>query len=359
MKVCVIKIGARISLDSKSTSGGTGEALSVIKILTEAGIDVDVYTKILKNDPESKEFKLYDILTDYNKINERNYDALICINGNVNYFGGQDSPADTLCFNMINNFKGKVFYILCDPNILLKDPWTSIAKKDWSSKYKEEDIRITRDDITYISQPRNIKLLSALVNKRTNIKIKDFVHFPFEKFVYLTMNDEPAVTNYEYDLLYGGTFRTGKREEDMIKFYFGYPDDIKVQMFGKIKESDFKKNKENLSYPMFDKAVPYTKFNEKMRTGLSTIIIGDPLYKDLDDIAQRVYESILCGNIVFIDKSYDKNKIVFDDEFLSTFSYVSNRKDVIRKIKKAKREPKRRKINKKNSSITKRLYKIQ
>jgi len=344
MKVCVIKIGARISLDSKSTSGGTGEALSIIKILTEAGIDVDVYTKVLKNDPVSTEFITYDILTQYNQINNRNYDALICVNGNINFFGGQDSPSDTLCYHVINNFSGKVFYVLCDPNILLKDPWDSICKKEWCGNYNEKDIRITRNDIIYISQPRNVKLLKSHIIKKTKIDIADVIHFPFEKFVYLTMKDESPVLNYDYDLIYGGTFRTGKREEDMIKFYFGYPDDIKVQMFGKIKESDFKKNKSNLSLPNFDKAVPYNEFNKKMRTGLSTVIIGDPLYKELDDIAQRTYESVLAGNIVFIDKTYDKKKIVFDNEFLHDFSYVSSRKDVIDRLRKIKDSSNREKL---------------
>lgn len=344
MNICVIKIGSRISIDSKSTSGGTGEALSIIKILTEAGINVDVYTKILKNDIMPVDFKIFDIIEDYDKINERNYDALLCINGNVNYFGGKDSPADTLCFNVINNFKKRVFYVLCDPNLLLRDPWDSIEKKEWSVNYKKEDIKITRNDIIYITQPRDVSKLESHVKNKTKLDICKFIHFPFEQFVYLTMKDEAPVIDYSYDLIYGGTFRTGKREADMIKFYFGYPDDISVKMFGKLKPEDFKKNKSNLSLPEFGKAVPYTKFNDEMRTGLSTIIIGDQLYKDLDDIAQRTYESILCGNIVFIDSTYDKNKHIFSDPFLAKFSYVKDREDVIKKLKHIKESNNRIKI---------------
>lgn len=333
MKVCVIKIGARICINSKSTSGGTGEALSIIKILTEANIDVDVYTKILAKDEKPIDFKIYDIIDDYNKINDREYDALICINGNLNYFGGADVPHDTLCFNVINNFKGKVFYFLCDPNLLLKDAWNVIKNKEWKNNYDENNIRITRSDIIYISQPRNLNLLKNIVSKKTKLNIAEYHHFPFEQFVFLTMKDENPILNYEYDLIYGGTFRSGKREEDMIKYYLGYPDDIKVKMFGKIKETDFKKNKHNLSYPYFDKAVSYHEFNNEMRTGLATIIIGDPDYKSLEDIAQRTYEGILAGNIVFIDESYDKNKIVFgSNEILSKFCYVNNRNDVIQRL---------------------------
>ena len=70
---------------------------------------------------------------------------------------------------MINNFKGKVFYILCDPNLLLKDPWSSIKKKDWASQYEQQNIEIKRKDIRYICQARNINKLNKLVQKKTRI----------------------------------------------------------------------------------------------------------------------------------------------------------------------------------------------
>ena len=58
----------------------------------------------------------------------------------------------------------------------------------------------------------------------------------------------------EYDLNYAGTFRGGRRETDMIKFFFGLPDDIRVQMFGNLTLSQFKKNG-NLRPPEFGKSV--------------------------------------------------------------------------------------------------------
>lgn len=293
-----------------------------------------MYTKLLKKDKKPSDFNIFNIESEYQNINSEGYDALIVINGNVNYFGGIDNPSDTLCYYIINHFNGPVFYMLCDPHILLTQIWKSIEKKEWASKYKKEDIEITRDDIVYISQPRNTKLLKSIVDKKTGIKIKDIIHFPFENFVYLTSDYKENHFNYEYDLMYGGTFRSGRRQQDMIKFYFGYPDDIKVKMFGKIKKDDFKKNKYNLRYPEFGKSVSYDNFNDEMSKSLSTVIISDPLYKELDDIAQRVHEGILTGNIVFIDESADRNKIVFGkNPVLSKFSYVKNREDVEKRIR--------------------------
>lgn len=334
MKVALIKLGSRIAISSRATSGGTGEALSIIKMLTNSNVNVDVYTEILSKDEiNNLDFNIYNIEDTYKDINNKNYNALIVLNGNVNYFGGVDSPPQTLNYYIINNFKGKVFYILCDCNLILKQVWKSIENKNWANNYKKDDINITRNDIIYIAQPRDIIKLKNKLSK-LDIIIDDIIHYPFEKFPLVTSEYLQINPEYKYDISYGGTFRGGKREKDMIKFYFDYPEDIKVEMFGKITESNFnKKLIENLRLPDFNKAVPYNEFNNKMSDSLATIIIGDPLYKQLDDLAQRIYESILVGNIVFIDSSYDYNKRVFKNEELIKFNYVSNKEEVIDRIR--------------------------
>ena len=215
-KIAVIKLGARISISSVGTSGGTGEALSIINLLVKSGYSVDAYTKVLKGDILPSDFSIIDIETNYRNINDKGYSALVIINGSVNYFGGQDVPSQTLCYNLINNFKGKIFYILCDCKLFLKQIWNSVKNKQFN--YEEKDINITRNDIVYITQPRNID--KTLQLSRKYLDISECRHFPFEKFPlinnkYLSFNYNP-----KYDLLYGGTFRGGSREKDMIKFYF-------------------------------------------------------------------------------------------------------------------------------------------
>lgn len=339
MKACVLKLGSRICVNSRSTSGGTGETLAIIKLLTTSGVSVDAYTKILDKDLTPEYFNIKDIFS--YKIDSKEYDCLIVLNGNVNYFGGQDSPQDTLAYKIINTFDGPVFYILCDPYLTLTQVWPSIEKKEWHVNYSKEDIQIVRDDIVYIAQPKDIVKYRELFIKKAKIPIESVIHFPFEKFPLVTMKRNFLVPNEcEVDLIYGGTFRSGRREEDMIKFYFGYPEDISVSMFGKIEEKHFKKNNQNLSLPNFGKAVPYEKFDEEMKKGLSTVIIGDAQYKLVDDLAQRTYESILCGNVTFIDDSYDKNKRVFSHDKLQNFLYVSDRDEVTKKIRHLKSNPK-------------------
>ena len=333
MKVAVIKLGSRISISSIGTSGGTGETLSIIKILTTAGIKVDAYTKVLDKDLSPKDFSIYNIEDNYKNINDRSYDALIVLNGNVNYFGGVDDPAQTLNYYIINHFNGKVFYIMCDCNLLLKQIWPSIEKKKWASNYNKEDILITRDDIIYISQARFVHKVKDKAKKL--VPIKDVIYFPFEKFPMLTMKDYPFNEDTSYDLLYGGTFRGGRREDDMIKYYFGYDPKFKVEMFGKISIDDFNQKKiKTLNPPDFGKSVEYDKFGFKMSEAKATVIIGDPIYKSWGDLAQRIYESIIIGNVVLIDSAYDFQKKVFIDEELRDFCYVSSIKDVEDRLEK-------------------------
>lgn len=334
MKIALIKLGSRVSISSTGTSGGTGETLSIIKMLVDGGALVDVYTKVLPKDDKPNNFNIYDIESEYININHRDYDCLVVLNGNVNYFGGVDSPSQTLNYWLINNFSGRVYYILCDCNLLLTQIWPSISKKKWSSNYNITDINIDRSDIIYVTQAYATN--KVLEKARKDINIEKVIYYPFEKFPMLTLNYLDFNENPYYDLSYGGTFRSGKREADMIKFYFGYPEDIKVEMFGKIELSNFKeKNIVGLNTPEFNKSVNYDQFANKMLNSRATIAIGDPLYKAWDDLAQRIYESIMTGNVVFIDQSYDYQKRVFSNKELREFNYISDRKrDIVEKIKK-------------------------
>ena len=136
MKIAVIKLGSRIAIGSSGTSGGTGEALSVIQCLTTADAEVTAYTKVLSKDSASSTFLVKDLIDNFDDINKN--DVLVVLNGNVTYFGGQDDPYQTNNYKVINHFKGKVFYILCDINLVLKQIWNSIEKKEWADKYRKQ-----------------------------------------------------------------------------------------------------------------------------------------------------------------------------------------------------------------------------
>ena len=330
MKIGVLKLGARISFSSQGTSGGTGEALSIIRMLTGGGGDVVVFTKILNKDenPDSIEFR--NIEDEYSNIND--LECLVVINGTVQFYGGAEDRSQLLNYEIINNFEGPVFYILCDPELTLKQVWPSVSKKPWVENWSESMLNVVRADIRYISQPFDVdKVLADL--KKNEVVPSTITHFPFEKFPCLNdrleFNPTPTV-----DLSYGGTMRGGKRMKKMAKFYFGHPSDISVEMFGKIKEEDFKPDlKFGLTLPAFTGPVRYDEMLPKMNQAMCHCVIGDPWYEKINDIPQRLWESVNSNVVTFVDSDMDQMRRVWaNDRTLGDFLYVSTREELTEKI---------------------------
>lgn len=355
-KVALIKLGVRFALNSVSTTGGIAEAISIINMLLNSGIKVDVYDKILPRDETSsmESLRILDLdgsqfdksLPTYETVNDQGYDALIVLNGNVTYFGGADRPHETKKLIILNEFKGKVFYVIGDFNLLLKDSYDSLSKKSWVHDYDGHNLATDRDDIIYISQGKNTKLLLDNINngKSKNIvKIKDVKYFPIEKFPWFMMDYKEFNENPEVDVIYGGNFRGGKREEDMIKYLFGYSDDIRVRLFGAISEDNFNKTKiKDLRKPeIISKSFDYLTYCNYLNNSKSIIIIGDGKDKLYNKTAARVYESVKMGLVLFIDESLDPNKTVFDNEELKDFCYVKSREDVEDRLSKLTNEYRR------------------
>lgn len=338
MKLAVVKLGARVIFGEKmGTSGGSGEARSLINMLAVGKQDVHVYTKILAKDEPVTHVKMHQMLDEYQDINSQGYDALCVINGSVNYMGGVDDPSQTNIYWMINNFKGPVFYFYCDPNLSLKQIWPSVSKKPWASNYKQSDIEITRADIRVICQIYNTQKCKEVFDKN-GIKVQSVDQYPFEKF---PMMFEAIRSEKLLDLQYGGTFRSGRREQKLIDFYFGLPDDISVEVFGKIKADDFNPKKTgDLRKPIFTGAVNYDKMIHKMSQGLVHTVIGDTQYPAYQMISQRAYESIQAGCVTLIDSAFDTQKIIFKDKELQKFCYVNNRSQVAERIQTLKADPK-------------------
>lgn len=332
MKVAVIKLGARIILGNKvGSSGASGEARSIINMLTEGGADVHCFTKILAKDEIPDTVTMHQIEEEYDTINE--YDKLVVINGSVNFFGGVEDRAQILNYWMINNFAGTPIYIFCDPNLSLKQLWPSISKKPWASNWKESDILITKP-VNVISQSTNKeKVLSAF----KDVDVKTFNQYDFQKFPMMFERPDTGIfgREFERDLSYGGTFRSGRREKKLIDFYFGYPDDLNVEVFGKIKLKDFNEKKiDGLRAPIFTGPVDYDKMLHKMTLSKAHVAIGDAVYPQIGMISQRIYESIMSDCLTFIDEEFDPTKRVFGSSSdLRDVCYIKNRNQVYDRLK--------------------------
>jgi hypothetical protein len=147
----------------------------------------------------------------------------------------------------------------------------------------------------------------------------------------------------KYDLLYGGTMRGNRRISKMVKFYFGYSDDIKVEMFGKMNSEDLEKeaNKQGggLRVPEYGPAVQFQEYSNKVTNTYAHIVIGDKWYEG-NDMPQRCYQSIWASTVTFIDLELDPQKRVFKgSDFCSKFNYVNSREEVEKKLKALKENP--------------------
>lgn len=365
-KIAVIKIGARISFgsinkngelkDSKDTSGGNGEAKAIIKMLDIANYDITILTKVLDKDYLPEKYKFADIVemfttkTTEEFFKKENFDSLIILNGNFNCFGGAEKSIllDLANYDAINKFDKTPYLCLCDIALVTtKDIYSTCKNKPWGNKY-DESLNIVRDDIHIITQAHDISALYNLIkkNKRAiNVKKENISYFPFEKFPLITndLSKYKVNENYEYDLSYGGTMRANRRTKKLVKFYYNHDKSISVNIFGKMKQDVLEEEAKkqygvNFSSPTITGPVLYTEYCDKMNSSLSHVVIGDKIYEECDYIPQRCYESILSNVVTFIDSDLDKTKRVYEDETLKDFLYVSNVKELDKKITKLKED---------------------
>lgn len=341
MKVAVVKLGCRLAYESTCVSGGVLEALSIIEMMNRAGVEVDIYDKINKGDgdPTSSLTHIKDIFTEYDNINKYGYDSLIVFNGNVTYFGGEDRPHETLKYYIIHDFVGKVNYVIGDFNLLFKQIDTMVAGKSWASNYDISRLKIDRTDINYIASGMLVDKIKNDVNSsksKGTIKINKVKYFPLQLFPFLTVENEEFNENPEVDLIYGGNFRSGKRESDMIKYYFNYPEDIKVKMFGHLTMDNFNQAKISiLNKPIIENSeFKYNDYVKKMNEARAVVLIEDPLDKKYYKIASRTYEAIFAGTVTFVDSEIDPLKRIFKNQELRDFLYVSSKSDVENKLRK-------------------------
>lgn len=355
MKIGVIKLGARITWETDAAVG-PGEAISICKALAQGGAEVHVYTKILAKDTLDSSIVWHNILEDH--MTTGTLDALLVINGNVNFFGGAEDRAQILNYKLMNNFAGPVIYVMCDPELPLLQIWENVSKKQadpkygWENQYAEKDILVTKP-IHVLCQPFNVAAMKATWDKKKGtVPLGTMFHFPMERFPLLNPWLEYA-SNPTVDLLYGGTARGGRRIPNLFKWYWNLPEDLSVEIFGKIDESDFQEHPKLKSDfearklhrpPVFTGMVKYCDVLPKMNNSLAHLVTGDPSYETLDLIPQRVAECIAAGNVVFVDANIDTSRRIYPKGTMAhDFLYVASQDELIDRLRAVKEDPHMRK----------------
>lgn len=352
MRIGVLKLGLKVDYSIEDNRGALSEAKILIDMLHRGGADVVLFTQIDNDDIFPDWLEYHDIYySDKFNINSYNIDKLVIINGSIE---GPSQSKDAVIlniknYNAINTFNGNVYYLLCDPDLVLKHSIAENINKFgvWDKVSEADDYnynyQIIRNDIIYIVQPYNTDVIFDYINSSKDnclIVKNNIYHFPFEKFPCLYDNNIYAYNeNPVYDLMYGGSIRVGRRAYKIAKYLYGYSDDINVLLFGKMDPellSNIARDDFGITdkHPIIEGLVPYDKFCSKLNSSLSTIVIGDKLYEDSNDIAQRCYESMMAQVVTFIDSDLDKKKIVFGNDIdLKKFMYVSSQKELEQKIR--------------------------
>lgn len=355
MKIAVIKLGARITWDTDGAVA-PGEAISICKALARGGAEVHVFTKILKKDTLHPSLHWHNIGEDHDA---SKMDLVVVINGNVNFFGGQEDVEQILNYKLINSTRAFVCYIMCDPYLPFQQIWANVNKKQtegkWNSKWTREELLINRAHLYVLSQPYATEKVWEdwdKIKSESRVMVADFFHFPMERFPllndWLPPNPTPSV-----DLLYGGTHRGGRRIPNLYKWYWNLPPDISTELYGNIALDDFIEHPKvgpkasadvlKSDYPRAPKFAGKVKYDQvlpKQNTGLAHLVTGDPDYEPLDIIPQRTYENIAAGNVVFVDANMDPSRRIYPKGTLANeFLYVATQDELVERLRAIKQDP--------------------
>lgn len=327
----ILKIGANITFSgAMHKTAANFDIMSLCRALSP-NFRLHFITKVTRNTRIPPQSAITEVMLAKDDINNLGLDGLVVFNGSFNAFGGVE-PSETIAiWKIINSFKGRVFYVHTDGLMRFHQVWhDKWHDKGWAKNWNKDDIVVTRDDIVYITQARASARIHALTrtNSAVPIKQENICHFPVDQAILL----KPPVLRRErkinYDLIYGGAFRSGKRKDRMMKWYFGHSDpELKVLMFGNINLEHFN-NPGVWPYPDFDGPTTNADFVRKMSTGLATCVIVDDWYRN-HWMTLRFYESLLAGVVPFIDNFADsKHELYFKGSPLEDFLYVRKRKEL-------------------------------
>lgn len=327
MKIGVLKLGASITWSNVSKTAANFDIHSIIDILREdfPDVHIDIITRHTRNTIIPSGLTFQNIMSV--DINTQDYEALLVFNGNVNFFGGAEAPDQLMNYVHINKFKGKIIYVHTDGQLQLKQIWPSVEVKPWASKWTKDQLWITRSDIIYLTQARDLERVYTLCKKNGSVPVakENIYHLPIEQAI-LTRSNKIIQQPKTCDLIYGGSMRGGQRKKLLEKYYFGQDNAV---LFGAIKSSMFSCRDKA---PTFMSKVDHHRFMDAMTRGKATCIIGDEWYFN-NMHTLRIYETILARVVCFISIEFDKNKTIFSDEKLNDFLYVSSRKELSEKLK--------------------------
>lgn len=252
----------------------------------------------------------------------KNYDRLLVVNGAINFFGGVESPTIINNYKLMHQYEGTIYYLFTDFRLPFRQLWPAIANRDWG--YTEDEVKVD-NDIIILSQGKNIQMTQK-VHQDKGLNVVDVIYVPLERYKLETIE---SVENHsvvpEFDLIYGGSFRSGKRLKEFEEYFFNT--EYNAALFGTIKRTQFKREYD--TDPTFLGKVKPVEMTYQLSRGKFTLVMGDAEYND-NFITLRVWEALFSDSVVLINEPFDPNHLIFPDE---PWRYVNSSDDVAKLVK--------------------------
>lgn len=310
MKIAITRLSGNVT-DKNKESVGNKELFGLAKML-EYYNDVDILTCK----------KCDGCISVDNSFDINAYEQLFILNDSCNMFGGLEIETMTTVYKLMHKFDKQIYFMLTDLSLPYVDYYKLIKNKPWNT-YTEEDFSL-KNDLIIISQAFNIELVK---NMHKDISIKEIYYAPLQNWRLHTEKALDINMNKKYDLVYGGSFRSGRREKKFIDYFFNK--DINVELYGNMKLSQFS-GVENFKAPNFSSKVENNYVLNKNNEAYATVIMGDSNYNN-NIVTLRFVEALMSGIVCFIDNNFDKNHTL-----LPEYYYVNNGDELQSKIKQLK-----------------------
>lgn len=310
MRVAVTRLGGNITNKNKDLVGNK-ETLSIAKVLSEVD-EVDVLTC----------FECDGCISVDEDFDINQYDAVLVVNDSVNMFGGLEIKSMTTIFKLLHKFDKQIYYALTDLSLPFVDYYKLISGKPWCT-YTEDDFKLKRP-IVVLSQAYNLDITKKI---HKNVEVADYVYVPFEEWIINLDSTPVGQTNRPIDLIYGGSFRSGRREKKFVDYFFNRPS-MNITIYGNMKLSQFKDAKSFEVVPEFLGKVPNYEVVGMNSRSIATILMGDKNYNN-NIVTLRYYEALLSGTVCFIDEDFDTNHILMP---MCDYFYVKNGDELEEKI---------------------------
>ncbi len=326
-KLLVLKFNTILDLNNISHIS-TFEFYNFIKLFKEE-YNYDVYTLTDVERPNNDTFN-YVLMDNYDNllslVNE-NFKKIVVVCGLM-----QNSKYNKILYNLINDFKGEIYFLITDILLLPTD---------------NESLKLTNN---------NINLISTLFNDEEDMKIylentqgvfKNYKNISIYQF-YLELYKNslfkpkrcPSVKD-KLDYCYFGGYRRGERNKKLKKYVFNEEviKNLSIDIYGNItqehvKEINDKIDPSSLSLKGY---VDNSKITSKLCNYRTSILINDDNSKNRGYVF-RIFEIIFSNCVILVDEeSFDKD-LLFSSKDLIDFSYIKDTTELIDKVLKLRDE---------------------